>query len=60
MQEGSVPLPEMYRTFNMGLGMVACVAEADATRTLELLTAAGEQVWRVGRVENGLDGVVIR
>ena len=60
MQEGNVPLPEMYRTFNMGLGMVACVAEADAARTLEILAAAGEHAWRVGRVETGSDGVVIR
>ena len=60
MQEGNVPLPEMYRTFNMGLGMVACVAEADAPRTLEILSAAGEHAWRVGRIETGSDGVVIR
>ncbi|HET7175297.1 MAG TPA: phosphoribosylformylglycinamidine cyclo-ligase [Gammaproteobacteria bacterium] len=60
MQEGNVPLPEMYRTFNMGLGMVACVAEADAARSLEILAAAGEQAWCVGRVEAGSDGVVIR
>lgn len=60
MQEGAISEPEMYRTFNMGLGMVACVAEADAGRTLEQLTAAGEKAWRVGRVENGVNGVVIR
>ena len=60
MQEGAIPLPEMYRTFNMGIGMVACVAEADAGRTLEFLTQAGEKAWRVGRVEAGVDGVVIR
>ncbi|HEV2321385.1 MAG TPA: phosphoribosylformylglycinamidine cyclo-ligase [Gammaproteobacteria bacterium] len=60
MQEGNVPLHEMYRTFNMGLGMVACVAETDAARTLEILAAAGEHAWRVGRVETGSDGVVIR
>jgi len=60
MQEGGVPLPEMYRTFNMGIGMVACVAEADVGRTLELLTAADEQAWRIGRIESGVDGVVIR
>ena len=60
MQEGSIPEAEMYRTFNMGIGMVACVAEADAERVLELLKASGEQAWRVGRVESGVNGVVIR
>ena len=60
MQEGGIPEAEMYRTFNMGLGMVACVDEADAGRVLELLTAAGEKAWRVGRIESGVPGVAIR
>ncbi len=60
MQEGGIPEAEMYRTFNMGIGMVACVAEADAARVLELLTASGEKAWRVGRIESGITGVVIR
>ena len=60
MQEGNIPLPEMYRTFNMGLGMVVCVAHADEARTLQALADAGEQAWRVGRVERGTAGVVIR
>jgi len=60
MQEGQVPLPEMYRTFNMGIGMVACVAAGDADRTLSLLKALGEESWRIGRVARGVNGVVIR
>src|SRR5882724_10941483 len=60
MQEGNVALPEMYRTFNMGLGMVACIDSADETRVLEMLKAEGEQAWRIGRVVRGADGVVIR
>ena len=60
MQEGNVALPEMYRTFNMGLGMVACIDAADEARVLELLKAEGEQAWRIGRVVRGADGVVIR
>ena len=60
MQEGNIPLPEMYRTFNMGLGMVACVAAADEARTLRALAEAGEKAWRIGRVEHGVNGVVIR
>ena len=60
MQEGQVPLPEMYRTFNMGIGMVACVAAADADRTLTILKDLGEQSWRIGRVARGVNGVVIR
>jgi phosphoribosylformylglycinamidine cyclo-ligase len=60
MQEGNIALPEMYRTFNMGLGMVAVVDATDAERTLAFLKAAGEDAWRIGRVNRGADGVVIR
>jgi phosphoribosylformylglycinamidine cyclo-ligase len=60
MQEGNVALPEMYRTFNMGIGMVACIDAADETRVLELLKAEGAQAWRIGHVVRGADGVVIR
>ena len=60
MQEGNVPLPEMYRTFNMGIGMVIVVDPADEGRSLEILKTAGEQAWRIGRVARGADGVVIR
>jgi phosphoribosylformylglycinamidine cyclo-ligase len=60
MQEGGIALPEMYRTFNMGIGMVACIDAADEARTLALLKAAGEEAWTIGRVARGADGVVIR
>jgi len=60
MQEGNIALPEMYRTFNMGIGMVAVVDAVDADRTLAFLKATGEEAWRIGRVSRGADGVVIR
>jgi phosphoribosylformylglycinamidine cyclo-ligase len=47
---GNVAQAEMLRTFNMGLGMLVCVAAdavADARRILE---AEGERVFEVGRV----------
>ena len=59
-QQGAIADQEMYRTFNMGLGMVVCVAPADAARALELLNRAGEQAWRVGQVERGPEGVALR
>lgn len=59
-QQGNIPEQEMYRTFNMGLGMVVCVAAVDAERTMSLLRERGEQVFRVGTVERGVTGVVIR
>jgi phosphoribosylformylglycinamidine cyclo-ligase len=39
---GSVAMPEMFRTFNMGIGMILVTAAADVDRTLGLLAAAGE------------------
>jgi len=60
MDAGNVALPEMYRTFNMGIGMVAVVDPANAARCLEALKATGEQAWAIGRVIRGADGVVIR
>jgi len=49
--QGNVQESEMLRTFNCGVGMVVCVAEADAERALELLREAGEDAWRLGRIE---------
>jgi phosphoribosylformylglycinamidine cyclo-ligase len=60
MRQGNIAEHEMYRTFNMGLGMVACVAPADEQRSLQLLAAAGERAWTVGRVSRSVDGVSIR
>lgn len=40
--EGAIEDAEMQRTFNMGIGMVLAVAEADAQDALDGLKAAGE------------------
>jgi phosphoribosylformylglycinamidine cyclo-ligase len=40
----------MYRTFNCGVGMVVCVAEADASRALAHLSSAGEDARVIGHV----------
>jgi len=49
--EGNIADAELYRVFNCGIGMVAVVAPADAARAVKVLTAAGETVWRIGRIE---------
>ncbi|MGA9853672.1 MAG: phosphoribosylformylglycinamidine cyclo-ligase [Gammaproteobacteria bacterium] len=59
-QQGNISEKEMYRTFNMGIGMVVCVSPADSQHTLNLLSDLGEQAWRIGQVEGGHEGVVIR
>ncbi len=50
-KEGNVADAEMHRVFNCGIGMAVVVAEADAARAVELLQAAGETVYRIGRIE---------
>jgi phosphoribosylformylglycinamidine cyclo-ligase len=47
-EKGDVDLAEMYQVFNMGIGMVAIVAERDARKTMSMLRAK-----KIGRVERG-------
>jgi len=51
-RKGGVAETEMLRTFNCGVGMVVCVAAADAESAQRLLTDQGEHVWRLGQIEN--------
>ncbi|MDR3588982.1 MAG: phosphoribosylformylglycinamidine cyclo-ligase [Negativicutes bacterium] len=56
---GGVAWPEMYRTFNMGIGMILAVPgnEADAVR--QQLTEQGEASYIIGKVTAGTGNVVI-
>jgi phosphoribosylformylglycinamidine cyclo-ligase len=49
--QGQVADEEMYRVFNCGIGMVVIVAAADAAKATDLLQAAGETVYELGRIE---------
>ena len=48
---GNVAEAEMLRTFNMGVGMCAVVAPADAARAVALLVSRGQAAYLIGRVE---------
>ncbi|HUL48244.1 MAG TPA: phosphoribosylformylglycinamidine cyclo-ligase [Steroidobacteraceae bacterium] len=56
---GQIDAPEMYRTFNCGVGMVAVVPRAHAAAAVELLTAQGETAGIIGEVASGGRGVHI-
>ncbi len=54
MQEiGNVPDAEMYRTFNMGVGMVIICAEAEKDAIKSHLQTIGEDCYEIGRVTEG-------
>jgi phosphoribosylformylglycinamidine cyclo-ligase len=50
-REGNVADAEMHRVFNCGIGMVVVVDRENERKAVELLTAAGEQVFTIGRIE---------
>lgn len=53
---GDVDVADLERTFNMGIGMLAVVAEADADGAIELLRGRGLPAWVCGRVRARADG----
>jgi phosphoribosylformylglycinamidine cyclo-ligase len=59
-REGGVERAEMFRTFNMGVGMVAVVAPGDADGVVRALGASGERAWIAGEIVTGEDGVILQ
>ena len=56
---GDIAEEMMYNTFNMGLGMILAVEEADVEATMEAIKAAGETPYIVGNCESGEKGVTL-
>jgi phosphoribosylformylglycinamidine cyclo-ligase len=50
-REGQVSDAEMLRVFNCGIGMVVVAAADSADAAERILTASGETVFRIGRIE---------
>jgi phosphoribosylformylglycinamidine cyclo-ligase len=50
---GQVDRAEMYRTFNMGVGMVVITDEAGADAVQASATSAHLGNWRLGRIVRG-------
>ena len=55
--KGRIEDLEMESTFNMGVGMIAIVAPADADRTLAFLAGRGIESWQLGEVVEGRGSV---
>jgi phosphoribosylformylglycinamidine cyclo-ligase len=52
-REGGIEEREMFRAFNMGIGMVAVVEPSRAGTVLASLQAAGENAWAAGTIVRG-------
>ncbi len=58
-QVGKIPERDMYNTFNMGVGMVVCVAREDADKSLEILRQNGEDAYILGELVESSEGVIL-
>ena len=57
---GKIPDEAMYRTFNMGIGMVVVVPPAAVTKTFQVMRRHRVPAWRIGTIVRGTRQVVWR
>ena len=58
-QMGKIPERDMFNTFNMGVGMVACVAKEGAEKALKVLRENGEDAYVLGELAESDEGVIL-
>jgi len=58
-QQGNVSRNEMFRTFNMGVGLVAVVPQRSAAAVISFLKRLRVKSWNIGRVISGARQVII-
>ncbi|MCL5069982.1 MAG: AIR synthase-related protein, partial [Actinobacteria bacterium] len=56
---GSVSKKEMFRVFNMGIGMVLIIDPDDYEKVNKISSLAGEEIFKIGTVTEGNREVVI-
>ena len=59
-KKGNVDEQMMYNTYNMGLGLVIAVDPAQVDAAIAAIEAAGEKAYRVGSIEAGEKGVILK
>lgn len=57
---GKVPLEEMYRAFNMGIGMLLIVSERMAKAIMEDLAEQNETVYKIGKIVAGEQKTILK
>ena len=58
-EAGGVEPAEMYRTFNMGVGMVVICAPSDVESVKSAASAAGITGWKLGSLKSGSGAVIL-
>ncbi len=57
--EGNISKSEMFRVFNMGIGMVVIIDSSDYEKVKKISLLAGEEISKIGVVTEGKGGVII-
>ena len=52
-EQGNIAADEMFRAFNMGIGLIVACRETDASAVFEILEPLGERAVRLGQVVAG-------
>ncbi len=58
-KEGNVPEEEMFRTFNMGIGLILVVPPEEKDKAVEILEKQGEKFFVIGELAKGEKSVDI-
>jgi len=58
-ERGDIPEPEMFRTFNMGVGMAVVVGAKDAEKAVDLFRAQKQKAWIIGELVPGFQEITI-
>jgi phosphoribosylformylglycinamidine cyclo-ligase len=58
--EKGVDKDHMYNTFNMGIGFVLAVSEADVAPIIKALIEMGEKAYEIGYVTSGGEGICLK
>jgi len=55
---GNISEREMFKTFNMGIGLVLVIEESEKEGVMKVLKRYGESAYIIGRVDSGRRGVI--
>lgn len=57
-ERGQINEKEMFRTFNMGVGMVLIIDPRESQRLIRIFERMGQKAWIIGEVVKGEKGIV--